>query len=332
MAIESVRHIRFEQGITLPITTEFQQIAQRFAQQCPFSEKAAQIKQNTLAVCAVNAYLQLTDISTCLADSDSWNPIMQMMADVADLKVPNVGAFSCRAIAPTDTTCYIPPEDWHNRAGYIAVVIDEAASQATLLGFISAVNEVEQVPLESFAPIETLIDRVHSLQASAIASPPITDLSQRIQSSLLNGWQAAAELINPPELEFAFRASESSSHTADPTTDHTADPTADISRAKLVDLGLQLGHSLQVALVIHLAPTSNHRSDIVLQIRPLGDANCLPAGITLSIFDASNTLFRSATSRAIDNYIQLQVTGESGEIFSIQVSKNEVVFTEKFVI
>ncbi len=348
---------RYEKSITLPITTEFQRIAQQFAQRCPFPDKAPQIKQNTLAVCAVDVYLRLMDIPTCVEESDSWNPMMQLMTDVADLRVPGVGVFSCRAIAPDDTTCYIPPEDWHSRSGYIAVVIDEAAHEATLLGFMPTVDEIEQVPLNNFAPIETLIDRVHSLQASTLqastlqasnpqastlqastlqtlASAPtaVTYLNQWIQGTVAAGWQAAAALINPPELNFAFRVSEGISGTTD------------ISHAKSIDLGLQLGHSLQIALVIHLAPASKScseghsesysegRSDIVIQVRPLGDSACLPEGISLLVFDENDALFRSATSRAIDNYIQIQITGRSGEIFSIQISKGEATFVERFII
>lgn len=332
MVIESSYHTRDEQGITLPITTEYRKIAQQFSQQCPFPDKTPQIKQNTLAVCAVNAYLQLMDITTSLGESDSWNPMMQMMADVADLKVPGVGVFSCRAIAPQATTCYVPPEDWHSRAGYIAVAIDEAANQATLLGFMPTVDEIEQVPLDRFNPIENLLDRVHSLRAIATASNAsnasnaITHLNQWnqwIQDTAATGWQAAAALIAPPELNFAFRASERVS---------SATSATDISRAKLIDLGLQLGTSLQVALVIHLAPASDSRSDIVIQIRPLGDSACLPEGVLLAVFDETDTLFRSATSRAIDNYIQIQIMGCPGETFSIQVSKGEAIFIERFVI
>ena len=328
MVIENSRHIIHEQGITLPLATEYRQIAQQFAQRCPFPEKALQIRQNTLAVCAVHAYLQLMDIPTCVEEGDSWNPLMQMMADVADLRVPGVGVFSCRAIAPDATTCYVPPEDWHSRAGYIAVAIDEAAHQATLLGFTPTVDDTEQVPLSNFAPLETLIDRVHTLQTSTLqtstlqASAPtaITYLNQWVQDTVAAGWQAAAALISPPELNLAFRASERISGATD------------ISHAKLIDLGLQLGNSLQVALVVHLAPASENRSDITIQVRPLGDSACLPEGISLLVLDENDTLFRSATSRAIDNYIQIQIMGRSGETFSIQISKGEATFTERFII
>ena len=85
-------------GITLPITTEFQQVADRFSQRWGLANKAAQIRRNTLAVCAVNAYLELMEIPSAIAQGDSWNPLMQGMADVADLVLPGVGVLSCRTV------------------------------------------------------------------------------------------------------------------------------------------------------------------------------------------------------------------------------------------
>ncbi len=370
MIIESSHHTQPYKGITLPITTEFKQIARKFAQQCPFSEKAAQIRLNTLAVCAVNAYLQLMGVATQLEESDSWNPLMQMMADVADLKVPAVGVFSCRPVAEGESTCYIPPEDWHNRAGYIAVMVDEAATQATLLGFMPSndtVNiETEQVSLDRFAAIETLIDQVHSLRASSVASG-VPTLNSTLESAragitqlglwtkgvtkgvIESGWQALDALINPAEMTVAFRTHETDiqgtttqgfANDGSANDELNSSVVTNLSRAKLVDLGLQLDNTLQVALVIHLAKVSHElsdekicdRSDIILQVRPLGNSPYLPEGVCLSIFDENDQLFRNATSRSIDNYIQIQITGESGETFSVQISKGEATFREQFVI
>lgn len=343
-------------GILLPLTTEFGEIAQRFAQRCSFSEKAQKIRRNTLAVCAVNAYLQLMDIPTCISESDSWNPMMQMMADVADLKVPGVGTIACRSLTPQDTTCYIPPEAWHDRAGYVAVVIDEAANQATLVGFTPTVTQ-ESVPLEQFSPLEALIDRVHSLQAVSAASvnpsaadlsaadlsaadlvvsptrPAATQLSRWVEGMIAASWQATEAIINPTGLNFAFRTTELASRS----------DVTDISRAKLVDLGVQLGQSLRIALVVHLGPatetpdpdavsSSSRRTNIVLQVRPIGDSPYLSEGLVLRVLDDQNNSFMQATSRAIDNYIQLRLSGQSGETFGVQITAEEVSFTEWFVI
>lgn len=326
MVTESYRHT----GITLPITTEFKQIAQRFAQQCPLSDKAQQIWHNTIAVCAVNAYLQLMEISTRIDRGDSWNPLMQMLTDVADLDVPAVGILSCRPLLPPAETCYVPPEAWHDRAGYVAVVIDEAANQVTLLGFTPTV-ETEQVALEKFEPIESLINRVHGLQAAAgTASASLTEsiqtaatqLSQWAQGLIADSWQTVDSLINPAETSFAFRTS------ADLAG---REPAIAISRAKTIDLGLQLDQSVRVALVIHLSQAVD-RVDIILQVRPTGEFPYLLDGLTLTVLDDADNTFTSATSTDIDNYIQLRLSGQLGEVFGVRVSMGEAAFEERFII
>ena len=305
-------------GITLPITIEFRQIAQQFAQQSPLQEKAQQIWRNTIAVCTVNAYLQLMEIPTRIDRGDSWNPLMQMLTDVADLDVPAIGILSCRPLTPEADICYVPPEAWHRRAGYIAVVIDEAASQATLLGFTPTV-EAEEVALERFEPLEALIDRIHSPETEAASlteqvQTTLTQLSQWAQGIITTNWQTVDALINPTEPSFAFR------------TTATA-----ISRARTIDLGLQLGQSIQVALVVHLTQ-SERRTDIILQVRPLGDSPYLMAGLTLTVIDEHDNTFMSATSTAIDNYIQLRLSGQPGETFGVRVSAGEADFQEQFII
>ena len=343
-------------GITIPITTEFKRLSQHFSQRCEFANKAEQIRQNTLAVCVVNAYLQLLNIPTNVADSDSWNPMMQVMSNVADLTLPEVGTLSCRVLEPDAQTCHIPPEDWHDRAGYIAVRLDETANQAELVGFLAAAPNSDTVSLERFGPIETLIDRVHELR---LASTPgvvtsqvrseltqlsnwISDVATPLQAGIAAGWQAVDSLINPAELSFAFRGSE----VTDPAF------TTNVSRAKLIDLGLQLSQPSgepsgqpseqvsQVALVVHVTPNKQNgeqngeqaRKDIVLQVRPLGESPYLNAGLTLQVLDGNDQPFMSATSRAIDNYIQLHLSGDPGEQFSVQITMGKASFNEQFVI
>ncbi|MEO1444860.1 MAG: DUF1822 family protein [Cyanobacteria bacterium J06635_11] len=326
-------------GITLPITTEFKLIAERFSQLCPFSEKAQQIKHNTLAVCAVNAYLQLMDIPTDITAGDSWKPEMQMMANAADLSVLDVGILSCRPLLPEASTCHIPPEDWQNRAGYIAVIIDEAMDQATLVGFTPTVDHQEEISLSRFSPIETLIDYVHleattstgqatSEQRSSTtqqARTALTQLGAWINGTIASSWQAADALINPADLSFAFR-------NATGVAETTRNVATDISRAKLVDLGLQLGQSVRVALVVNITQSAIGQTDIILQVRPLGDSPYLDEGLQLNVFDDQNVSLMTATSRAIDNYIQIQLSGTSGEQFRVDVSLKDAVFTERFVI
>ena len=331
---QSLRH----PGITLPITSEAEQAAQRFADSCPIAEKATQIRHNTLAVCAVNAYLQLMDIPTDVAAGDSWQPMMQMMADAADLHLPGVGVLSCRAIAPSADTCYVPPEDWHDRTGYVLVELDEPNKTATLLGFATTVGETEQVPLQQFGPIEGLIEQVHSLQVNTNTVNASARIAQSVRSALTqfeewaegafeNSWQAVDALVNPNAMNFAFR---SAAGLTERSTE--SDTRIDISRAKLIDLGIALGQSLRVALVVHLSKVSEEQTNIVLQVRPLGDSPYLPEGLVLTVLDEENAVAMSATSREIDNYIQIRLSGRSGDPFGVRVAIGEAAFQEQFVI
>lgn len=355
MVTNILHHTEHPGAIALPITTEQRQVAQHFVDQYiaqqPFlgdmaqeemaqeemaqkemaQEKTAQIERNTLAVCAVNAYLQMMGVETDIAASDSWNPMMQGVSDVADLIVPGVGTLACRAMAPGEDVCYVPPEAWIDRAGYVAVVIDTAEHQATLLGFMPSVGEEEKVAIAQFAPIETLLDHIYTLKTAAenaLETAPlaervqatVTQMSQWFEGMVTSGWQSVDELLNPPQAGFAFR----SVNTA---------RTPDASRAKAIALeDASIGQSIQIALIVQISQVSEDSVDIILQVRPLGNELRLPEGISLSIFDDGNNLVRSATSRAIDNYIQLQVVGEPEESFSIQIRMGDACFEEYFQI
>ena len=337
-------------GLSLPITSAFRRVADAFATQCSVREKADRIRRNTLAVCVVDAYLQMMDIPTDIGSGDSWQPMMQILADVADLYLPGAGAISCRAVLADDETCYIPPEEWADRLGYVAVVLDEQHNMATLVGFVESADEQTQVPLSSFAPIESLIDWVQALQASAqsiaeteaavkpettinpetAVKTAATRLGRWVESQLGDlagaGWLAIDQLLNPAELGFAFRA-----------VGVIEPPIVDISRAKLLNLGIQFGQAVRVALVIRLARSAAGeeavaQTHITLQVRPIAAADYLPEGLLLAVLDDEGNAIASATSRAIDNYIQLQISGESEEQFGVQVMLDGACFEERFII
>ncbi len=323
-----------QSGVVVPITTEHKNAAQRFARHCSVPEKAERIRRNTLAVCAVNTYLQLLSIPTDIADSDSWNPTMQLIADVADLKLPDIGTLSCRLVGLESDTCYVPPEEWHDRAGYVAISLDEDSDRATLIGFRASVPQTEYVPINSFGSIETLIDQVHILSSTQSALPSqsndipiaLNRIGRWVDGIITGGWEAAASLVNPVDLDLAFRTS---TDLVSPTLDAPTTVT-DISRAKLVDLGIQLGQSVRVALVVRITQTADRRTSIILQVRPLGESPYLLEGIELVVLDENSTNYLEATSRAIDNYIQLRFVAQAGEQFGVRIKLGQAEFREQF--
>jgi hypothetical protein len=58
----------------------------------------------------------------------------------------------------------------------------------------------------------------------------------------------------------------------------------------------------------------------------------LPEFLKLVVLDDAENIFLQAQARSIDNYIQLQLSGNTGENFSVQVSLAEVLLTENFVV
>src|SRR5919202_532289 len=132
-----------EFALPLPITQVARRTAQEFASQQPTPQKAEQVRLNTLAVYAVNDYLQMMGIPCDLSVGDSWNPITRLCADVADLEITGVGRLECRPLKLHEQTCYIPPEVWSDRIGYVIVQIDESSFEATVLGFTQTASTEE---------------------------------------------------------------------------------------------------------------------------------------------------------------------------------------------
>src|SRR5919202_4904319 len=72
-------------------------------------QKAKQGYLNALAVYAVNFYLQCLGFETELENTDSSNPVMQTLLNVADLPVKNLGKLECIPVLPDSQSCYVPP-------------------------------------------------------------------------------------------------------------------------------------------------------------------------------------------------------------------------------
>jgi hypothetical protein len=302
----------------LPITQEALRTAQQFAGEQPTPEKAEQVRLNTLAVAVVNDYLQLMEIPTNLAASDSWNPIMRLCADVADLNVPNVGQLECRPLRSPQSTCYVPPEVWHDRVGYVVVQIDESLREAAILGFTPTVT-AEELPLEQLQPPETILEYLG--QSSLLENIPeqLVNLSQWFGNVFEQGWQTVDAVLNPSRLTpgYAFR-------TRIPRS-------SSVQRARRIDLGIQAdGHP--VALIVTIEPEDDQQTGIRLEIHPAGDRPYLPPQLRLIVLEQSGTVFLEAISRDNDNYIQLAFSGTKGERFQVQITLENSSVNEEFVI
>ena len=314
-------------ALPLPITQAARDTAQRFAREQPTPAKSDQVRLNTLAVSVVNDYLQLMSIATDLAGSDSWNPLLRICADVADLALPGVGRLECRPLRAGLSACPVPPEVWEERVGYVVVQIADSLQEAQILGYVPEVA-IDALPLDRLRPPEELLDHLYALRSVPVTqatTPARVNLSQWLQGMVDAGWQTIDWLLNQPELApaYAFRSTDMLPF---------RDLATGIRRLKLLHLGGRPGEMTTV-LIVDIQPETEAADtiEIRLQLHPISQPQ-LPAGVQLVILDATGTVFLDAQSRAQDSYIQLQLTGSPGEPFTVQISFGATQTIEEFVI
>lgn len=329
-------------SVPMPITQEALEIARQFASEQPTQEKALQVYLNTLAVCSVNNYLRIMDIPTSLTAGDSWNPVVRLVVNVADLYVTDLGRLECLPVPATTLdlekiqtpnnnswlqfisskstskakkaplSCYVPPEVQLGRIGYVVVQVDLEQQEATLLGF-SQTAETEQLLISQLQPMNELLNHLELQTTSPVT---LVGLNQWLQGIFEVGWQSLESLLDAQEVSYAFRRRVANS----------------IRRAKPLELGTP-STEVSVALVVTLTQQKTANLEISLQVLALGGEAYLPVGITLAVLDESGKTFLEISSGNAARLIQTrQFSGRSGERFHVQVSWNEDTITEYFVI
>lgn len=311
-------------ALTLPITQAARTTAQQFAHQLPYPQTAERVRLNTLCVLAVNDYLQMMGFPTDLKASDSWNPIMRLCADVADLELPGIGRLECRPVLLDQQIGYVPPETWEERVGYVFVQVDESLQEAKLLGFLPSVA-TEEIPLTQLQPLEDLIE--HLASTFTLPVPELVNLSQWFTGIFEAGWQTIESLWNQPEIApaFAFR----SGNLLEDETNNQQETV--VRRGKLIDLGIQIANQF-VMLVVEISPQTDQQTGVLVQLYPANNQNYLTPGVQLTVFDKSGAVFLEAQARSADNYIQLKFRGEPKEEFTVQVALHDACVKEHFVI
>ena len=341
-----------KQALTLsvPLTLTAHHHAQLFYQRYRLEpHKARQVYLNALAVEAVRIYLGWMGIECDLQASDSWNPIIQTLADVADLEVSGQGKLECRPVLPRATTCYIPPETNADRIGYLPVRLNTDLTTATLLGFmpgesiiVNIDKETSTVPLESFRPITSLFDRV---QASPIWPERRTILGQWLKGAVESSWQTVETLLDPLP-GFSFR----SIALFNPTDTDSA-----IVRGKLIELALPSVSSqpqtediqsadrldeesrtfspshYRAALIVGIEPNDSLQLNVQIKLCPAVDERYLLEDLKLRVRDAQGIVVMEAQARQVDR-LQLDFRGIVNERFTVEVALDNVTWVEEFTI
>ncbi len=106
-----------------------------------------------------------------------------------------------------------------------------------------------------------------------------------------------------------------------------------VSQSKLYDFGLRLQNQ-KLALIIYLEKEENEEQGVLIQVIPHQKEN-LPSGLKLKITLNSNTsdsINQEVAAREADNTIQLEFSVAPGEQFKVEVSYQNAVITEEFVL
>ena len=317
-------------AVLLPITTKNREVAHQFAVEQTTKEKATQVFYNTLAILAVQSYLEMMDLATDLLGSDSWNPVMRAFDDVADLNIANLGKLECRPLKDSDPNCHIPLEVQDLRLGYVVVKIDDSFKKATLLGFTPQVVN-STIAITDLKPLEALIDHLHELKVKNTknAHSAVVDLGQWFNHVFSAGWTTVESLLNPEQLIPAgeFRSVEFPPEKLLQLEELSS---SCIQRAKLINLGIQLGNDQQVVLLVEIAPDENGSIGVILQVHPTSKNAYLPETLTLKVIESSGEVFMQAQARSKDNFIQLQFSGQPKELFTVQIVFHDAQLTEEF--
>jgi hypothetical protein len=311
-------------SITVPLGISVHQLARQFChRQRP--QVARQIYLNTLAVGAVNFYLQCMGIETDWESSYSYDPTMHAAMDVADLNIKGWGKLECRPLLAGEEVVCIPPDVWFDRIGYMAVQLAPSLREATLLGFTPIGRE--QFPIAQLRSLDEFVES----QPQAIARSVETrvKLTRWLENAIEMGWQSLESILETEQMRAAL------------SLRSAASTQATVKRAKLIDLGLQLGDR-SVVLLMAIAPSVNSTSglraeqkvEILAQVHPVDGEMFLPTNLKISLLSTtSGVVLQEVQSRTYDNYIQLKrFRGVFGECFDIQIALGEVSVTETFEI
>ena len=284
--------------------------------------KAKQVYLNSLAVYAVNACLQFRGFETDLSNSASWEPLMQTLMDVADLSVKNQGKLECRPVLPGEEAVWVPAEVWSERIGYVAVQLDQSLREATVMGFAEKV-ETEELPLSQLRSPEALLERLSRTREPKLVKRPVK-LKWWLENAFDTGWQAVEELFSWQQPALSFRGANQLENR------QTENPVVGVSRAKLLDLGVQPAGE-QVALMVELIPVTEGEIDLSVKVCPISSRDYLPSGLQVMLLDEAGIAVMQAEARNTE-MIQLKFSGEPGERFSLKLSLDGFSLREDFVI
>lgn len=326
--------------ISLMISTRI--YAEKFCRQQNNPQKAKQVYLNSLAVSAVGIYLNSLGWLTNREQSDSWNPLMQTLMDVADLEVPGFGKVECRVVSEGQKELIVPPEAQSERIACVVLRVSSSLRECELLGFIPQITAAP-ILLNQLHPIGNLTQHLREYKQlqDQKRSQSITNLSRWWEDVIDDGWELL-ETIFPPEPTVSFRSpnqlQELSRIESEERSNFSAIPdqpieqlARGISRVKLIDLRIDC-NTVAIALILQLETSDSEEIDISARICPTNTSNYLPQGLEIMILDEKQKPVLQAKANKINENIEFLFSGKPGETFSIKALLKDNKIVETFII
>lgn len=147
-------------SFTIPLGTKAHELARKSSQAVCNTDKdrdkVERVYLNSLAVYAVDFYLNFLGFETEFEQSNSQDKLMLQFLTEADLAVKNIGRFECIPVEQ-NTDCYeISPDVCFDRIGYIFVEFSTSRTEAVILGFTETPSP--KVDLNNLQSVDDLID------------------------------------------------------------------------------------------------------------------------------------------------------------------------------
>jgi len=304
-------------SFTIPLSMEAHEKANQRKKGISNTENAKKIYLNTLASYAVKYYLDCMGFETNCSDADKSNPWMLSLIDLADLELKNVGKIECRPVLPDAEYLEIPTEVRSHRVAYVAVQFNQSLKEATILGFTT--QTLAKVPLSQLESVDNLLDYLTTKEKAAKVN-----ISQWLEGVFTAGWLNVEEIFNPRELSLRFARNFS------------------VTKCKKIDIGLHLNDE-SVVLVVKLNPKNKEITDIknqnkgeidiIVQVQADTERSVsLPPGLKLVVTDENGQEVDAAVSRLNDNWMDIELSAELNEEFSVDIILGESKVTENFVV
>ncbi|NET41604.1 DUF1822 family protein [Okeania sp. SIO2B3] len=307
------------QALKVFVTAEAHRYAEQFAAEQATPEKGKQVYLNTLAVVAVQSYLKCLGIQTAIHQGDCWHSGSRAIFNVADLVLPNIGKVECRPVFPGEKELFLAPEVIDNRIGYIAVQFGEDLNQVQILGFVSARNIdgfQDSIPLAQIESLDALIDEIDWCKKWV-------NLRRWFEGFFPAEWQSL-QLLSTSTSTRSLRVSRDSISQS-PTDDLS------ISCGKIINWGSGVNEK-STELAVKLTDNFEEEIDICVRLSTTNKIPYLPAGLRVQILDEFGNSCMEAEAREADDWIQLEFGCKPQEQFTVEMSLNEQIIRENFVV